>query len=81
MNNIDSVIYLKRSELAKAVFEEYRITWTLAGLLIVAVGNFLTIFSYGLFKEAPPAMFSMDNNIYDKNDGKAMTDRSASRAL
>jgi hypothetical protein len=53
MDNINSVIFLRRSELAKAVFGERRIEITLAGLLLVAVANFMTIISYGLYKDSP----------------------------
>ena len=33
------------------MYGERRIEWTLVGLVIVAVGNFLTIIGFGLFKE------------------------------
>lgn len=76
LDNINSVLFLSRSELAKTVFEETRINWTLAGLIFVAVGNFMTIFAYGLFKyerfeyfEPPTHANEMhDNELASKGD-------------
>jgi hypothetical protein len=64
MDNINSVIFLRRSELAKAVFGEQRIEITLAGLLLVALANFMTIISYGLYKEIPVRRQSSSHSLW-----------------
>mmetsp|Transcript_29775 Transcript_29775/g.50001 ORF Transcript_29775/g.50001 Transcript_29775/m.50001 type:complete len:198 (-) Transcript_29775:288-881(-) len=64
MDNINSVIFLRRSELAKAVFGEQRIEITLAGLLLVAIANFMTIISYGLYKEIPAEREAKDGTVW-----------------
>mmetsp|Transcript_41894 Transcript_41894/g.133716 ORF Transcript_41894/g.133716 Transcript_41894/m.133716 type:complete len:112 (-) Transcript_41894:138-473(-) len=53
MDNINTVSFLLRNDIAKMVFQEFRIEWTMAGLVIVIVANFLTVISLGLYERHP----------------------------
>ncbi|PNH08109.1 hypothetical protein TSOC_005369 [Tetrabaena socialis] len=49
LDNINGIWFLLRSDLAKAVFDDYRIATAQAGLIMVGVANGLTIIFLGLY--------------------------------
>lgn len=53
MDNINAISFLLRNETAKAVFQQHRIETAQAGLMLVGIGNFITIICMGLYEEAP----------------------------
>lgn len=50
MDNVNALFYLLRSDLAKTVFDEYRIATAQAGLIMVGISNFLTIIFLGSYR-------------------------------
>ncbi|KAG1660777.1 hypothetical protein FOA52_010387 [Chlamydomonas sp. UWO 241] len=50
MDNVNALFFLLRNPTAIAVFEEYRIATAQAGLIMVGVGNGLTIIFMGLYE-------------------------------
>lgn len=50
MDNINAIWWLLRNDLAKTLFHEHRIATAQAGLLMVGIGNSLTIIFMGLYE-------------------------------
>jgi hypothetical protein len=59
MDNINALYFLLRNDTAMAVFDDYRIKMTQAGLIMVGVANGLTIIFLGLYQ---PDSRTHDNN-------------------
>mmetsp|Transcript_19867 Transcript_19867/g.59018 ORF Transcript_19867/g.59018 Transcript_19867/m.59018 type:complete len:197 (-) Transcript_19867:321-911(-) len=51
MDNVNSLSFLLRDDIAKEVFEEYRIACAQAGLILVGVANGFTIIFLGLYRD------------------------------
>lgn len=54
MDNINAIFFLLRSDLAKTVYTARAIEVAQAGLLMVGIGNFLTVVCLGAYHPAAP---------------------------
>eukprot|EP00798_Chlamydomonas_sp_ICE-L_P007114 gene7114-218_t len=50
MDNVNALFFLLRNDIAKLVFEEHRIATAQAGLMMVGIGNMMTIVFMGLYE-------------------------------
>lgn len=60
MDNVNAVFYLLRNDIAKAVYDEYRIETVQAGLIMVGIANFMTIIFLGSYQ--PSQALSNDHS-------------------
>ncbi|KAG1677607.1 hypothetical protein FOA52_010388 [Chlamydomonas sp. UWO 241] len=78
MDNVNALFFLLRNPTAIAVFEEYRIAVAQAGLIMVGVGNGLTIIFMGLFVLSIPV--ARGANWFLAGGGRRMDEEEATAA-